>query len=274
MAKAARIMGVDIGGTGVKAAVVDVEKGTLVTERLRVKTPDPSTPQAVIETIAGLQQQLAWKGPIGCGFPGLVKGGVVHRAPNLDASWSGHHLVDDLKARLGTDLVVVGNDADVAGLAEMRFGAGRGVRGNVLVVTLGTGIGSALFHDGVLVPDTELGHAEIDGKDAERSASNTAREEHGWKWKKWGRRVAKYLKSLQYLLAVDLFILGGGVSKDFDRFGDQLTDVGCDVVPAQLENQAGVVGAALLVERAELEKPTPRKPVPSNAPRPAAKRKR
>lgn len=242
------VMGVDIGGTGVKAALVDIGKGEATTPRLRVETPQPATPDAVIAAILQLQAQLDWKGPVGCGFPGLVKGGVVRRAPNLDGTWVGHRLVADLKRRMGVDLVGVGNDADAAGLAEMQFGAGQGVQGTVCLITLGTGIGCALFRNGVLIPDTEMGHIEINGEDAEHRASNAAREANDWKWKKWGRKVDRYLATIEYLMGVDLFIIGGGVSKKFDRFSPFLTNVGCPIVPARMENMAGIVGAALFTE--------------------------
>ncbi|MHB2016300.1 MAG: polyphosphate--glucose phosphotransferase [Candidatus Xenobia bacterium] len=245
MGQADLVMGVDIGGTGVKAALVDTAAGTTTTERLRIETPQPATPDAIIGAIVELQKQLKWQGPVGCGFPGLVKGGIVHRAPHLDPSWSGHELINDLRSRLGVDQVGAGNDADAAGLAEMRFGAGQGQPGTVVMITLGTGIGCAMFRDGLLIPDTELGHIEMDGKDAELQASNSAREIHGWKWKKWGKKVDRYLAKLEYLLGVDLYLIGGGVSKKWDKFSACLTSVTCKVVPAQMENLAGIVGAAL-----------------------------
>ncbi|MBI2194192.1 MAG: ROK family protein [Planctomycetes bacterium] len=240
-----RIMGVDVGGTGVKAAIVDVRNGTLASEWAKLDTPQPSTPDAVTGVIQQLMKQLKWNGPIGVGFPGLVKGGSVRRAPNLDPSWIGVDLVNTFQKELGVPLVAAGNDADAAGMAEIRFGAGKGIKGNVMMVTLGTGIGTAVFLNGQLVPDTELGHIELRGKDAERSAANSAKERKGWSWKKWGKNVNRYLSTLEFLMGVDLFIIGGGVSKKADKFFPHLKDVTCKVVPATMGNQAGVVGAAL-----------------------------
>ncbi len=261
MADTKVILGVDIGGTGVKAATVNVRSGKLVSERVRLETPQPSTPNAVIETVARLQDTLEWEGPVGCGFPGLVKGGAVRRAPNLDESWIDCDLVSALRDSLRADSVAVGNDADAAGLAEAKFGAGRGVKGTVVMVTLGTGIGTAVLHNGALLPDTELGHVEIMGKDAERVASRSARMRKGWSWKKWGKSVDRYLSHLEYLLGVDLFIIGGGASKKADRFFPYLERVTCEVEAAQMGNLAGIVGAAMLADpgtRAASRLPQPR----------------
>ena len=243
------VMGIDIGGTGVKTAVVDVTTGQMTTDRLRLATPHPSTPAAVIDTIKELQAQLRWTGPVGCGFPGLVKSGAVQRAPNLDAAWIGFDLVKELTAQLGVSKVTIGNDADAAGLAEFRFGAGKNVDGTVVVVTLGTGIGSAIFHDGVLLPDTEMGHVELQGKPAEKRAATSIREKKHLSWKKWGKRLNAYLAHLEYLLGADLFIIGGGVSKKPEKFFPYLTDVSCKVEAARLGNAAGIVGAALFATR-------------------------
>lgn len=245
-----RIMGVDIGGTGVKAAIVDIKKGKLVSDWAKLETPQPSTPDAVVGVMKQLMQQLKWKGPIGVGFPGLVKGGAVRRAPNLDPSWIGVDLVSTFKRELGVPIVAAGNDADAAGLAEVRFGAGKGVPGNVLMVTLGTGIGTAVFLNGKLVPDTELGHIELKGKDAERTAANSAMERKKLSWKKWGKNVNRYLSTLEFLMGADMFIIGGGVSKKADKFFPYLKKVTCKVVPATMGNQAGVVGAALFAHDA------------------------
>lgn len=245
MNDSAHVMGIDIGGSGVKTAVVDVTTGRMTTKRLRLATPHPSTPNAVIDTIKELQGQLQWTGPVGCGFPGLVKGAAVQRAPNLDASWIGFDLATKLTAELGVANVTIGNDADAAGLAEFRFGAGKNVAGTVVVVTLGTGIGSAIFHNGVLLPDTEMGHLEFQGKPAEKRAAASIREKKHLSWKKWGNRLNAYLAHLEYLLGVDLFIIGGGVSKKPEKFFPYLTDVRCKVETARLGNAAGIVGAAL-----------------------------
>jgi polyphosphate glucokinase len=239
------ILGVDIGGTSIKAAVVDTRKGTLATAVIRTKTPRPATPKGVVAAIGELAKRLKWRGPVGVGFPGLIKHGVVRRAPNLDASWVRHEIVDHLRRALGVPFVAVGNDADAAGLAEARFGAGRGVRGTVVLVTLGTGIGSAVLHNGSLLPDTELGHLEIGGQDAEQFASTVARERNKWGWEQWGRNVDRYLTTLEYMLAPDLFIIGGGVSSDPERFFRYLETPECKIVPATMGNDAGIVGAAL-----------------------------
>jgi polyphosphate glucokinase len=247
MADGERAMGLDIGGSGVKAAVVDLARGELVSERVRLKTPRPATPEAVLKTAARIREQLDWQGPVGCGFPGSFRHGEVAAAPNLDRSWVGQHLAAELQKSLGVESVAIGNDADAAGLAEVRFGAGRRVEGTVVVVTLGTGIGTAVFNRGVLLPGTELGHLEIDGRDAEALAAESARKRNDWSWKRWSREVDRYLARLEYLLGVDLFILGGGACKKGHRFVPHFEEVGCEVVLASMGNLAGIVGAALLV---------------------------
>ncbi len=239
------ILGVDIGGTSIKAAVVDMRKGTLTTTVLRAKTPQPATPKGIVTAIVELARKLKWHGPVGVGFPGLIKHGVVRRAPNLDPTWVRHEIVDHLRRALSVSHVAVGNDADAAGLAEARFGAGRGVRGTVVLVTLGTGIGSAVLHNGSLLPDTELGHLEVGGKDAETFASTVARERNKWTWEQWGRNVDRYLTTLEYMLAPDLFIIGGGVSSEPEQFFRYLENVEAKIVPATMGNDAGIVGAAL-----------------------------
>lgn len=245
MANAKQVMGVDIGGSGIKAAIVDIQKGILTTERLRLDTPEPATPESIMDAVKELQLRLKWEGAVGCGFPGLIKGGIVHRAPNLDASWVGFNLLTNLQKQLGVEIMAVGNDADAAGLAEVKFGAGKGVRGTIVMVTLGTGIGTAVFHNGSLLPNTELGHLELNGKDAERSASSNAKARKGWSWKKWGKNVDRYLSYLEYLLGVDRFIIGGGVSKKPEKFFPYLKSVTCPIEVAKMGNLAGIVGAAL-----------------------------
>lgn len=240
-----RVMGIDIGGTGVKTALIDTRSGRMTTERLRLPTPQPATPEAVMETVTELQRRLQWRGAVGCGFPGLVKRGRVERAPNLDSSWIGYDLAARLKAGMNAPRVAIGNDADAAGLAEFEFGAGKGAGGTVMMITLGTGIGTAVFRDGVLLPDTELGHLEMRGKAAEKRASGNVRTAEGLSWKKWGKRLNDYLVHAEYLLGVDLFIIGGGVSKKFEKFLPHLRDVGCRVEAARLGNAAGIIGAAL-----------------------------
>jgi len=237
------ILGIDIGGTGIKGAPVDTNKGELLAERLRLLTPQPATPDSVATTVAELVQRFEWTGDIGCGFPAVIKDGVAYTAANVDHSWIGTDARELLESRTGCDVTVL-NDADAAGLAEVRFGAGRDVQGVVLLVTLGTGIGSALFIDGQLIPNTELGHIEFRGRDAELRASDRARLEHDWSWKSWAKRVDMYLTSLHNVLWPDLIIIGGGVSKNSARFFPYLT-VKTKVVPAQFLNDAGIVGAAL-----------------------------
>jgi polyphosphate glucokinase len=235
---------VDIGGSGIKGAPVDIETGELLADRHRIVTPQPATPGAVADIVAEVVRHFDWHGPVGCTFPAVVKHGVVLTAANVDDSWIGTDAGALFGARLG-QLVTVMNDADLAGAAEMRFGAGRGVGGEVVMITLGTGIGSALFHDGVLLPNSELGHIEMDATDAEELASDRAREEDDLSWKAWGARVGSYLGRLEDLLWPDLFIIGGGVSKKADKFL-QYIDIRTPVVPATLLNNAGIVGAALM----------------------------
>ena len=237
-------LGVDIGGTGIKAAPVDVAAGRLLAERQKIDTPHPATPDAVATVVAGLVKSFTWSGPVGITFPGVVTDGVTRTAANVDAGWIGL----DARALLGqaTGLEVsVLNDADAAGVAEMAFGAGKGTAGTVVLLTFGTGIGSALFVDGVLVPNTEFGHIEIRGKDAEKRASEHARELHDLGWEKWAGRVDEYLRHLEALLSPGLFIIGGGISRKADKFVPLLTGIRARVVPAAMLNDAGIVGAAM-----------------------------
>jgi polyphosphate glucokinase len=237
------ILGIDIGGTGIKGAPVDVDTGLLVAERHRIPTPQPATPDAVGDTVAEIVKYFQWKGPVGCTFPAVIKKGVAYSAANVDESWIGTNGERLFKRKTKRPVLLV-NDADAAGIAEMSFGAGKGKSGVVMIVTLGTGIGTALFVDGKLVPNTELGHIEIRGKDAELRASDRAREQRELNWKKWAARVDEYLNTLERLFSPDLFIIGGGVSKKSDKFLPRLT-VRAKVVPARLLNEAGIVGAAL-----------------------------
>jgi polyphosphate glucokinase len=245
----AHVLGIDIGGTGVKAAPVDTTTGQLTAERQKIATPQPATPEAVAKVVAQLVQAFGWTGPVGITFPGVVVSGVIHTAANVDPSWIG---VDAAKL-FGSEVklpVTVLNDADAAGVAEMRFGAGKGIPGTVLLLTLGTGIGSALFIDGVLVPNTEFGHVQIRGKDAEKRASEHAREERDLSWGDWAGRVDEYLEHMEALLSPSLIIIGGGVSRKSDKFLPFLTRLRAKVVPAALHNDAGIVGAAMAVDAA------------------------
>ena len=239
----AAVLGIDIGGTGIKGAPVDVAAGRLVAERVKLPTPHPAAPDAVAPVIRQLVGQFAWQGPIGITFPGVVSAGTIRTAANLDPGWIGVNGTAFLGEAAGQQVTVL-NDADAAGIAEMGVGAGQGQRGTVLLLTLGTGIGSALFYNGVLIPNTEFGHIEIGGKDAEARASERAREEQDLSWGKWAGRVDTYLDKMEALLSPDLIIIGGGISKKSDKFLPRLT-LRARVVPAALQNDAGIVGAAM-----------------------------
>ena len=236
-------LGIDIGGTGIKGALVNTDSGEMLTERYRLLTPQPATPKAMIKTMADIVKHFYWHGPVGCGYPGVVKNGVAYTASNVSNKWIGFNLEEALGELTGCQVVAI-NDADAAGLAEMRFGAGRGKHGMVLIITLGTGIGTALFVGGRLVPNLELGHIEIGGLEAEKRAASIVREETKLSWKKWGRRVSKYLITMEQLLWPDLIIVGGGVSKKHEKFFPYL-NAQTRVVPAEMRNQAGIVGAAM-----------------------------
>ena len=249
-AGAGRAFGVDIGGTGIKGAVVDTASGQLLTERKRILTPHPATPEAVAEVVARLVADADWQGDIGATFPAVIKHGVAQSAANVDPSWVGTDADKVFTETVGAGSeVVVLNDADAAGMAEVRFGAAKGVRGVVLMLTFGTGIGSALLINGVLVPNTELGHLELDGVDAETRAAASVRDEHGMSYKKWAKRVNAYMQHVERLFSPDLFVVGGGVSKNADKWVP-LLELRTPVEPAQLLNDAGIVGAAIAaVER-------------------------
>jgi polyphosphate glucokinase len=236
--------GIDIGGSGMKAAPVDLQTGYLTDERCKIVTPDPATPDAMAPVVAELVEHFRWRGPIGVTFPGVVRHGVIHSAANVDKSWLDID-ADELFTKAVSAPVQVVNDADAAGLAEVRFGAGRDVKGVVLVLTFGTGIGSGLFVDGVLVPNSELGHLEVDGHDAETRAAASARDREELSWKDWAKRVEKYLRVVVRLLSPELIIVGGGASRKADKWVP-LLDVDTTIVPAALENEAGIVGAALI----------------------------
>ena len=237
------IMGIDIGGSGIKGAPVDVDKGEFLAERQRLDTPQPSTPAAVAETVVRLIKQFDWQGPIGCTFPAVVQHGVVRTAANVDQAWVGTDGEALFRAATGYPVRVV-NDADAAGIAEMTFGAGKGRKGVVILLTFGTGIGSAIFIDGILLPNTEFGHVELRGKDAEHRAAARIKTEKDLSWKEWSARVDEYLQYMEKLFSPDLFIIGGGVSKRFDKFAPYL-HTQAEVIPAQLQNDAGIVGAAM-----------------------------
>lgn len=264
--------GVDIGGTGIKAAPVDLSTGHLTTARQRLVTPQPSTPKAVADVVAQVVSHFGWTGPIGVAFPAAVKRGVAMTAANVDKSWISTNIEKAIGAVTGTQVSAI-NDADAAGVAELAYGVGRGQEGVVIMTTFGTGIGTALFLHGQLVPNTELGHLEIDGQDAEKGASEIVRERMGLSWEKWAKRVNVYLKHLEALFWPDLIIIGGGASRKADKFLPLLT-VRTPVVAAALQNDAGIVGAAIVatgdVTRPAATKTAATKASASRAPRPPA----
>ncbi len=238
------ILGVDIGGSGIKGAPVDLETGQLARSRKKILTPQPSTPEAVAAVVVELVTHFDWEGPIGCTLPSVVRHGIVHSAANIDKAWIGVDGEKLLRKATGQDVTLL-NDADAAGIAEMRFGAGRDRNGVVFILTFGTGIGSGVFVDGHLHPNTELGHLEFKGMDAEHYAAARVREAERLTYKKWGIRVNEYLEHLENVFSPDLFIIGGGVSRKLEKF-EQYLVVETEVVPAQLRNEAGIVGAALI----------------------------
>lgn len=243
-----QILGIDIGGSGIKGAPVEVKRGVLAAERYRIPTPQPSTPDAVADTVAKIVKHFRWKGPVGCTFPSVIKRGIVYSAANVDKSWIGTNGRKLLEKKSGCPVLLL-NDADAAGIAEMTFGAGKDRMGVVFVLTFGTGIGSAVFVNGALMPNTELGHMRMISRsrgivEAEHYASDRIRKEESLSWKRWAARVNEYLSLMEALFSPDLFIIGGGVSKKHDKFLPLLKSR-ADVVPAQLLNEAGIVGAAL-----------------------------
>jgi polyphosphate glucokinase len=237
-------LGIDIGGTGIKGAPVDLATGKLLADRKKIATPHPATPDAVSAVVREVAQSFGWTGAVGATFPGVVLSGTIRSAANVDKSWIGTDAASLFAKAIGTDVLVL-NDADAAGLAEMKFGAGAGVNGSVLMLTFGTGVGSALFTDGVLVRNTEFGHIEIRGKDAEKRASEHAKVEHEWGWKDWTERVSEYLQHIEALLSPDLIVVGGGISKEADKWVPMLTGIQAKIVAATLLNDAGIVGAAM-----------------------------
>ena len=242
------ILGIDVGGTGIKAAIVDTQTGELVSERIRILTPKPATPEAVGATLKEMVKQHQWSGPIGIGFPAAIQRGVVRTAANIDKSFIDLPIAEYFSQQTDNP-VYIANDADVAGLAEMRFGAGKDIRGVVLIVTIGTGLGTALFIDGHLLPNSELGHLLLEnGVEAEKYASETVRVTKELKWKDWGTRFDLYLTTMEKLLWPDLIVLGGGVSAKLHKFSSQITTQ-VPVVAASFLNQAGIVGAALFAEQ-------------------------
>jgi polyphosphate glucokinase len=237
-------LGIDIGGTGIKAAPVDVAAGKLLADRKKIETPRPAVPDAVAKVVHELTASFGWTGPAGITFPGVVIGGVTRTAANLDPAWIGLDARELLANAVGGPVTVL-NDADAAGMAEMKFGAGVGQHGTVVMLTFGTGIGSALFVEGILVPNTEFGHIEIRGHDAEKRASEHAKVLHDLSWGKWAGRVQEYMQHMEALVSPDLFIVGGGISKQSAKWVPLLSGIRAKIVPAALLNDAGIVGAAM-----------------------------
>ncbi len=257
MARKGLPLGIDVGGSGIKGAPVDLRQGEFAADRVRIPTPEPATPEAVCEVIAEVVDafdDVRGSSPIGVTVPGVVTHGVVRSAANIDDAWIGADAAALLEERLDHPVVLV-NDADAAGLAEMHYGAAKGEEGLVVLTTLGTGIGTALITEGVLVPNSELGHLEVDGHDAESRAAESARDREGLSWEAWAERLQRYYSHLEDLLWPDLFVVGGGVSKKSREFLP-LLDLRTPIVPAQLRNKAGIIGAAHLADRGGRSKHT------------------
>ena len=247
MAKHGLPLGIDVGGSGIKGAPVDLDKGAFAAKRQRIDTPRPSTPEAVADVINQVVDHfddVRGDSPIGVTIPGVVTHGVVRSAANIDKEWLDFDAEPMLEKKLGHDIVLV-NDADAAGVAELYYGAAKGQRGLVVMTTLGTGIGTALIHDGVLVPNSELGHIELDGHDAETRAASSIKDREGLSYPEWTKRLQRYYSHLENLLWPDLFVVGGGVSKDAAQFLPLLR-IRTPIVAAQLQNKAGIIGAAHL----------------------------
>jgi len=242
-----KILGIDVGGSGIKGAPVDIATGKLLGERLRIKTPKEAEPQPVADVAAEIAKSFNWKGPIGIGFPAPIKTGVAMMAANVSEKWVGTNADELFTKTTGCPSTTI-NDADAAGLAEMEYGAGRGQPGTVIMLTLGTGIGTAIFHRGKLLPNTEFGHLEMKGRDAEHRASDAARQRDDLSWKKYAKRLNKYLAEMEKLFWPDLFIVGGGISKQSEKY-IPLLKIDTPVIPAQFLNEAGIVGAALAARK-------------------------
>ena len=240
-----QVLGIDVGGSGIKGAPVEMKTGKLVAERVRIKTPKKAEPEPVAEVVAEIAKSFDWKGSIGIGFPAPIRNGIALMAANVSEQWIGLN-ADELFTKLtGCDCTMI-NDADAAGLAEMKFGAGKGQGGTVIMITLGTGIGTAIFHRGNLLPNTEFGHLDMNGKEAEHLASDAARQRDDLSWKKYAKRLNNYLAEMEKLFWPDLFIIGGGISKQSEKY-IPLLQTETPVVPAQFLNEAGIVGSALAV---------------------------
>ncbi len=242
-----KVLGIDIGGSGIKGAPVDTETGELLAKRYRIPTPKKAKPKGVSKVVAKIAEHFDWDGPIGCGFPAVIQNGVARTAANVSDKWIGTDAAAIFSERTGCPVFVL-NDADAAGMAEMRFGVGKGREGVGFIVTVGTGLGTALFTDGELLPNTELGHLEIDGEDAEWNASDAARKREDLSWKEWAKRFDRYLRTIERLFWPDFIVIGGGASKKLHKFADRLT-IKTELFPAELRNEAGIIGAALFAEK-------------------------
>jgi len=239
-----RGFGVDVGGSGIKGGIVDLETGQLIGDRFKLLTPQPATPKAVAKTIAEVVNQFEWTGPLGVTYPGVVTNGIVQTAANVDRSWIGTNAGDIIGAQLNGQQVTVLNDADAAGLAEEHYGAGKDRSGLVVLLTFGTGIGSAVIHNGTLIPNTEFGHLEVGGKEAEQRAASSVKDKNDWSYEKWAKEVTKVLVAIENAIWPDLFIAGGGISRKAEKWVPLLENR-TPVVAAALQNEAGIVGAAM-----------------------------
>jgi polyphosphate glucokinase len=242
-----RGFGVDVGGSGVKGGIVDLDTGQLIGDRFKLATPQPATPSAVAKTIAAVVTEFGWTDPLGVTYPGVVTNGVVRTAANVDKSWIGTNVSEVIGAELDGHAVTVLNDADAAGLAEEKFGAGKDNSGVIVLLTFGTGIGSAVIHNGVLLPNTEFGHIEVGGMEAEHRAASSVKEKHNWSYKQWAPEVTKVLVAIENAIWPDLFIAGGGISRKADKWIPLLKNR-TPVVAAALQNTAGIVGAAMAAQ--------------------------
>src|SRR6478609_4003576 len=239
-----RGFGIDVGGSGVKGAVVDLDTGQLIGERFKLETPQPATPDAVAKTVAAVAKEFGWTEKLGVTYPGVVTDGIVRTAANVDKRWLGVNVRDAFSSALGGQSVTVLNDADAAGLAEEKFGAGKDNSGVIVLLTFGTGIGSAVIHNGMLLPNTEFGHIEVGGKEAEHRAASSVKDRKGWSYERWTEEVTKVLVAVENAIWPDLFIAGGGISRKADKWVPLLKNR-TPVVPAALQNTAGIVGAAM-----------------------------
>jgi len=239
-----RGFGIDVGGSGIKGGIVDLDTGALIGDRIKLLTPQPATPSAVAKTIAEVVNGFGWTGPLGVTYPGVVTHSVVQTAANVDKAWIGTNARDVISSELNGQDVTVLNDADAAGLAEERYGAGKGNSGLVVLLTFGTGIGSAVIHNGTLIPNTELGHLEVGGKEAERRAASSVKDRNNWGYEKWAAQVTRVLVAIENVMWPDLFIAGGGISRKADKWLPLLENR-TPMVAAALQNTAGIVGAAM-----------------------------